>query len=244
MKKQLIIRNLFVSTTEGKKILNGVNLTINQGEIHALMGPNGSGKSTLASALMGHPEYLITEGKIILNGQDITKLSTDQKAKLGLFLGFQYPLEISGVKLSSFLRMAVNEKVTKRISPIAFQNLFLKEVNKLSFSRDLTQRSINEGFSGGEKKKGEVLQLSILKPEFAILDEPDSGLDIDSLKHIADSLTNLSFSLGLLLITHYQRILHFIKPDFVHILIKGKIIKSGKADLAEEIEKTGYAKLL
>lgn len=244
MKNQLTINNLFVSTTEGKKILNGVNLTINQGEIHALMGPNGSGKSTLASALMGHPNFVITKGKIILNGQDITKLSTDQKAKLGLFLGFQYPLEISGVNLSSFLRMAINGKSSKRISPLAFQNIFLEQAKGLSFSKDLTERSINEGFSGGEKKKGEILQLNLLKPKYAVLDEPDSGLDIDALKHIANSLNNLDFSLGLLLITHYQRILHFVKADFVHIMTKGKIIKSGKADLAKEIENTGYAKLL
>ena len=243
-KNQLIIKNLFVQTIKGKKILNGVNLTINKGEVHALMGPNGSGKSTLASALMGHPEYVVTSGSIILNGKDITKLPTDKRARAGLFLGFQYPVEVSGVNFTSFLRMAVNEKSSKRVSPIAFKNELLEKAKDLSFNSDISQRSLNEGFSGGEKKKAEILQLSILKPDFAILDEPDSGLDVDALRYIANSLNNLDFPLGLLLITHYQRILHFIKPDFVHICVKGKIVKSGKADLAEEIEQTGYAKFL
>lgn len=243
-KNNLLIQDLFVETIEGKKILNGVNLTISKGEIHALMGPNGSGKSTLAASLMGHPGYRITSGKIILNGKDITYLSSDKKAKSGLFLGFQYPVEISGVNFASFLRLAVNEKSTSRISPITFKNQLVKKANDLAFQHDITERSLNEGFSGGEKKKAEILQLSILKPDFAILDEPDSGLDIDALRYIADTLNNLNFPLGLLLITHYQRILHFIKPDFVHIMVKGEIVNSGRGDLAAEIEQTGYAKFL
>ncbi len=241
---QLIIKNLFVETIEGKKILNGVTLIINKGEIHALMGPNGSGKSTLASALMGHPGYKITSGKTILNGKDITNLSPDKKSKAGLFLGFQYPVEVSGVNFASFLRTAINEKSISRISPIAFKNQLIEKAAELSFNSDISDRSLNEGFSGGEKKKAEILQLSMLKPDYAILDEPDSGLDVDALRYIASALNNLNFPLGLLLITHYQRILHFIKPDFVHIMVKGKIVKSGTANLAKEIEKTGYAKFL
>lgn len=241
---QLIIENLYVQTIEGKKIINGVSLKINKGETHVLMGPNGSGKSTFSQALMGHPGYLITEGKIILNGKDITPLTPDKKAHAGLFLGFQYPVEITGVNFASFLRMALNEKSTSRISPIAFKNELAKKAGDLSFQSDITQRSLNEGFSGGEKKKAEILQLSILKPDFAILDEPDSGLDVDALKHISDAINRLDFPIGILLITHYQRILRFINPDYVHIMVKGKIVKSAGADLAQEIEQSGYSKFL
>lgn len=241
---QLVIKNLHVQTIDGKKILNGVSLEIKKGEIHVLMGPNGSGKSTLSLALLGHPGYLITEGKIILNGQDVTNLSADKRAKAGLFLGFQYPVEITGVNFASFLRMAVNEKSKTRLSPITFKNQLLRKGNDLAFQSDITQRSLNEGFSGGEKKKAEILQMSILKPDFAILDEPDSGLDIDALKLIANTLNNLDFHPGILLITHYQRILHFVKPDFVHIMVGGKIVKSEGATLAQEIENTGYAKFI
>lgn len=248
MKKQnnsLVIKNLYVSTIDGKEILHGVNLKINKGEIHAIMGPNGSGKSTFAQSLMGHPGFIITKGSIILKGEDITKLTPDQKAKLGLFLGFQYPVEISGVNFSNFLRMARNLKNNeKKMSPIVFRNDLKEKAKLLSFSDEITQRSLNEGFSGGEKKKAEVLQLSVLKPEFAILDEPDSGLDVDALRHISKTINNLDFELGLLLITHYQRILHFIKPDFVHIFIAGKIVESGKGDLAEKIEKEGYERYI
>ncbi len=244
MKSQLVIQNLYVETVDHKKILNGVSLKISKGKIHALMGPNGSGKSTLAASLMGHPGYKIVSGKIILNGADITKLSPDKKAKAGLFLGFQYPIEVNGVNFSSFLRMAVNEKQGKRVSPIAFKNQLIEKAKTLSFNYDITQRSLNENFSGGEKKKAEILQLAILKPDFAILDEPDSGLDVDALKYIAQALNSLDFPIGLLLITHYQRILHFIKPDFVHIMVGGKIVKSGTSDLAREIEETGYSKFL
>jgi len=261
MNNQLIITNLYVQTTDGKQILKGVSLIVNKGEMHAIMGPNGGGKSTFAQVLMGHPGYIITEGTIKLNGIDITKMPPDQKAKQGLFLGFQYPIEVAGVNFANFLRLAVNESrlrpaqrdfggqarmknQVKKLSPIAFRKLLTEKSQSLAFNEDISKRMLNEGFSGGEKKKAEILQLSILKPEFAILDEPDSGLDVDALKYIANSVNNLDYDLGLILITHYQRILHYIQPDFVHVMIKGKIIKSGKAELAHEVEEKGYQEFL
>lgn len=245
MKNTLIINNLHVGAVNGKEILKGVSLTIKQNEIHAVMGPNGGGKSTLAQAIMGHPGFIITKGKILINGNNITKLSPDKRAKLGIFLGFQYPVEVPGVNFASFLRMATNENKIKgdKISPIAFRNLMAEKAKKLAFSEDVTKRFLNEGFSGGEKKKAEILQMVLLKPSFAILDEPDSGLDVDALKYISKTITTLDFPVGIMLITHYQRILHYLRPDFVHILIDGKIIKSGNADLAIEIEKNGYENL-
>lgn len=243
--KKLVIDDLFAQTLEGKEILKGINLTIKQPEMHVVMGPNGGGKSTLAMVLMGHPGYKITRGKISLNGKDITNLSPDKRARLGLFLGFQYPVEVPGVNFSNFLRMAVNEERKKgdKLSPIAFRNLLLDKAGQLSVSEDIVKRMLNEGFSGGEKKKAEILQLALLKPTFAVLDEPDSGLDVDALKYIAKTINSLDFPLGLLLITHYQRILHYLKPDFVHILLNGKIVKSGKAVLAKQIENSGYEHL-
>jgi len=241
---ELVISDLFVETSDGKKILRGVSLRVKRGEIHAIMGPNGSGKSTLAAALMGHPGYKITAGKIILEGKEISKLLVNERAKLGLFLGFQYPVEVAGVNFASFLRMAVNEKLPegKKISPIGFRNELGEQAKKLALADDMAKRSLNEGFSGGEKKKSEILQMTILKPKFAILDEPDSGLDVDALKYIAKTVNDQEDSPGMLLITHYQRILHYIKPDKVHILVKGKIVKSGGAELALSIEKEGYEK--
>ena len=255
MKNQLIITNLHVQTVDGKKILNGVSLTVNQGEIHAIMGPNGGGKSTLAQALMGHPGYMITEGTIILNGVDITSLSPDLRAKAGLFLGFQYPVEIAGVNYGNFLRMTVNENKKlgiknkgKKMSPITFRNLLNENAKLLGFSDELAKRSLNQGFSGGEKKKAEILQMSLLQPSFAILDEPDSGLDVDALRYIGNQLksqnSKAKSEIGLLIITHYQRILEYVKPDVVHIIVKGKIVKSGDAGVAGEIEKEGYEKLI
>lgn len=248
--KNLTIKNLHAGTIDGKEILHGVTLDVKQGEIHAIMGPNGGGKSTLAQVLMGHPGYKITQGKIEVNGVDITNLSPDMRAKSGLFLGFQYPVEVAGVNFASFLRMAIKERQEtrdkqqeirgKKMSPIAFRNLLNEEAKKLAFHDDLTSRSLNEGFSGGEKKKAEILQLALMKPEFAVLDEPDSGLDVDALKYIAKALLSLDYPFGLILITHYQRILHYIKPNFVHIMINGKLVKSGKAELAKEIEEKGY----
>lgn len=253
MKNTLEIKNLHVETIEGKKILNGVSLTIHKGETHAIMGPNGGGKSTLAQVLMGHPGYTITEGSIHINGVDITTMPTDQRAKHGLFLGFQYPVEIPGVNFSSFLRMAVNEKQPvsdestarqRKLSPIKFRNLLEEKAKPLAFRDDIAKRSLNEGFSGGEKKKAEILQMCLLQPDFAVLDEPDSGLDVDALKYIAKTITSLDFPLGLVLITHYQRILQYIQPQFVHILVKGKIVVSGDHLLAKQIEEKGYESYL
>lgn len=245
--KILKIKNLHAKTIDGKEILHGVDLEVKQGEIHAIMGPNGGGKSTLAQVMMGHPGYLVTNGSIFLNSTDITNLPPNVRSKNGLFLGFQYPVEISGVNFASFLRMAVNEnlpKGDKKISPIAIRNLLNEKSKSLALKDDLTKRSLNEGFSGGEKKKAEVMQLSILKPDFAVLDEPDSGLDVDALKYIAQAITDLKHPLGLVIITHYQRILKYIKPNFVHIMIKGKLAKSGTAKLAKEIESKGYEQYL
>jgi Fe-S cluster assembly ATP-binding protein len=250
MKNQLIITDLHVETTDGKKILNGVSLTVKPGEIHAIMGPNGGGKSTFAQSLMGHPGYVITQGSIVLNGVAITSLSPDMRAKQGLFLGFQYPVEIAGVNFGNFLRMAVNEKVesgmrdqelgTKKLSPIAFRNKLEPIANELGFSNEIVKRFLNQGFSGGEKKKAEILQLSLLRSPFAVLDEPDSGLDVDALRYIAKTINNFDYPLGLILITHYQRILHYIQPHFVHVIVGGKIVKSGDSSLAKEIEEKGY----
>lgn len=245
MRKSLIVDNLHVNAINGKKILKGISLTIKQNEMHAVMGPNGGGKSTLAQAIMGHPGFIVTKGKILVNGKNITKFSPDKRAKLGIFLGFQYPVEVPGVNFASFLRMARNENKTKKekSSPIAFRNLLTEKAKKLAFSEDIAKRFLNEGFSGGEKKKAEILQMALLKPSFAILDEPDSGLDVDALKYISKTLTSLDFPVGIMLITHYQRIFRYLQPDFVHILINGRIIKSGGANLAKTIEKNGYEKL-
>jgi len=245
MKTKLVIKDLHVETKDGKKILNGISLTINSGEIHAIMGPNGGGKSTFAQSLMGHPGFVITEGKIELNGIDITTLSPDKRAQAGLFLGFQYPVEVAGVNFGNFLRTSANtlSGKNKKLSPIAFRNEVTPIANDLGFSEEIVKRSLNEGFSGGEKKKAEILQLSVLKPSFAVLDEPDSGLDVDALRYIGKAINNLDYPLGLMLITHYQRILHYIKPDFVHVVVKGKIVKSGNSALAKEIEESGYEKL-
>lgn len=243
MKNQLIITNLHVETIEGKKILNGISLTIKQGEIHAIMGPNGGGKSTFAQALMGHPGYKITTGTITLNGVDITHLTPDLRAKQGLFLGFQYPVEIAGVNFGNFLRLAMNENMEKggkKVSPIAFRNQLEPAAEQLGFSQEIVKRFLNQGFSGGEKKKAEILQLELLKPKFAVLDEPDSGLDVDALRYIGKSINGLNYELGLILITHYQRILKYIKPHFVHIIVGGKIVKSGTESLAKTIEENGY----
>jgi len=245
MNKSLVIENLYAKSVDDKEILKGVSLIIKQNEIHALMGPNGGGKSTLAQVIMGHPGFVITKGKILVNGKNIAKLTSDKRAKLGIFLGFQYPVEVPGVNFANFLRMAVNENKTKneKFSPIAFRNLIKEKAEKLAFSEDVTKRFLNEGFSGGEKKKAEILQMALLKPSFAILDEPDSGLDVDALKYISKTITALDFPVGLLVITHYQRILHYLRPDFVHVLINGKIIKSGDANLAKAIERNGYEKI-
>jgi Fe-S cluster assembly ATP-binding protein len=243
---QLEIKNLHVEI-ESKEILTGVNLTIRQGEVHAIMGPNGTGKSTLAYTLMGHPAYIITKGEILFDGQNINELSTEERSRLGLFLAFQYPVTISGVTVASFLRMALNarRKVAdpndKGIPILEFRKLLTEKMDFLEMDHSFAGRYLNEGFSGGEKKRAEVLQMAILKPTIAILDETDSGLDIDALKIVSEGVNALrQDTMGILVITHYQRILNYIKPDYVHIMIDGKIVESGGADLALHLEEQGY----
>ncbi|MBI2005362.1 MAG: Fe-S cluster assembly ATPase SufC [Candidatus Aenigmarchaeota archaeon] len=237
---ELEIKDLHVSVA-GKKILNGVNLKIKQGELHALMGPNGSGKSTLSYALMGHSKYKIEKGEILLDGENITKLSPNKRAKLGLFLGFQYPVEVPGVNLKNFLWTAYKNFNNGNSSFVDFNEIIDNKLEMLKMDRDFIVRSLNDGFSGGEKKRAEVFQLAVLKPKIAIMDETDSGLDVDSLKIVASGLEKLhQEGMAVLLITHYQRILNHVKPDFVHILIDGRIAKSGDYSLAKEIEEKGY----
>ncbi len=236
----LEIKNLHVST-DNKEILKGLNLSINQGEIHAIMGPNGSGKSSLSLVLMGHPRYKITKGSIKLNGQDLTSLTPDKRAKLGLFLAMQYPVAVPGVSVFNLLRSANKNLDSQKVPALEFQKIVKKEMKNLKIDEKFLTRSINDGFSGGEKKKMETLQLSILRPKYAILDETDSGLDVDALKIVSMGINNVfSKNLGILLITHYQRILKYVNPDFVHILVDGKIVKSGGAALAAVVEEKGY----
>jgi Fe-S cluster assembly ATP-binding protein len=230
---------------EDKEILKGINLTVKKGEVVALMGPNGSGKSTLAYALMGHPRYEITSGKIFINEEDVTKATPDVRAKKGLFLSFQYPQEISGVSVSNFLRTALNAKreakTEKPISVMDFHKLLQEKMKLLKIDKSFALRYLNEGFSGGEKKRMEILQMAVLQPNLAILDETDSGLDVDALRTVAEGVNDLKGSeLGILLITHYQRILNYITPDKVHIVVDGKIVKSGEKELALEVEEKGY----
>jgi len=235
-----VIENLH-ATIEGKPILKGLSLTINRGEVHALMGPNGSGKSTLSNVLMGHPKYQITQGKITFKGQDITTLRTDERAKRGLFLAFQYPLAIPGVPVSKFMRMSLQSLKGKDLSLTQFAKDLKEKMAEIGIERSFSTRYINEGFSGGEKKRHEILQFSLLQPEMAILDETDSGLDIDALKVVSSRIQKArSPERGILLITHYQRILNYIEPDFVHVLADGRIIKSGNKELAHKLEEKGY----
>lgn len=245
MKNKLVIKNLYVRV-DGKEILKGVNLEIKAGEVHALMGPNGSGKSTLANALMGNPKYRITKGSIRLDGKNINELSPDKRAKLGLFLSFQYPNEIPGLTVSNFLRTALNSIQGKKISVINFHKLLREKMSCLKMDRKFGVRYLNDGFSGGEKKRAEILQMLVLDPKYCILDETDSGLDIDALKTVASGINTLKDSgkpKGILLITHYYRILNYITPDQVHIMVNGKIVKSGDKELAQQIEKEGYESL-
>ena len=244
MQSTLDIKNLHVSV-EGKPILKGLNLTVNKGENHAIMGPNGSGKSTLANTLMGHPKYVVDKGDILLDGENIVKLSPDKRAKKGLFLAFQYPHEVSGVSVFNFLRASFNSisetPDSKPLSIIGFRKYLREKMEILGIDESFVKRYINEGFSGGEKKKSEILQMAVLKPKIAVLDETDSGLDIDALKIVSEAINIMSGpDLGILLITHYQRILKYVKPEFVHVLIDGRIVKSGSMSLAEELENKGY----
>jgi len=241
MKRTLQIVDLHAGR-DGKEILKGINLTINQGEVHAIMGPNGSGKSTLSNVVMGNPKYQIMSGDVKLDGESIAKLAPNKRAHKGLFLGMQYPVEVSGVKLGSFMKAAYNQVHGPDALDVA-KFMELVEVNTKLLNMDSTfaGRYVNEGFSGGEKKKAEILQMLVLKPAFAILDETDSGLDIDALKTVARAIdATRGPDVGILLITHYQRLLRHIKPDFVHVLMGGKIVLTGGGDLAEKLEELGY----
>jgi Fe-S cluster assembly ATP-binding protein len=240
----LVIENLHVSV-EGKEILKGVSLTVNQGEIHALMGPNGSGKSTLASTIMGHPKYTVTSGDIRFRGESILNLPPDERARRGLFLSMQYPVAIPGVTLVNFMRRAVSAVRGTDVPVREFTNLLTSKMSLLKVDREFARRYVNEGFSGGEKKKAEILQLAMLQPKIAVLDETDSGLDIDALRTVAEGVSAVvGPDLGVLIITHYQRILNYIKPDHVHILAEGRVIREGGPELAIEIENRGYDWLL
>lgn len=243
---ELAIQNLHASI-DGKEILKGVDLVVKQGEIHALMGPNGTGKSTLAYALMGHPMYEITDGEVWFKGQNILELAPDERAHLGLFLAFQYPVAIPGVSVANFLRSAINSKRKaenpddKGIPIPEFRKLLKDRMSMLKMDHTFAGRYLNEGFSGGEKKRAEILQMATLQPEIAILDETDSGLDIDALRIVSDGVNAIHTSeVGVLVITHYQRILNYIKPDVVHIMMDGRIVESGGAELALHLEEHGY----
>jgi Fe-S cluster assembly ATP-binding protein len=243
----LTIENLHVALEDGTEIVKGIDLRVDLNEKHAIMGPNGSGKSTLAYALMGHPSYEITEGRILLDGVDITELEADERAQKGLFLAFQYPHAIPGVTVTSFLRSAINAIRKARAGqddPIPvkeFRTQILAAMERLKVPRELAQRYLNDGFSGGEKKRVEILQMALLQPKIAILDETDSGLDIDALRIVAGGVNELvGPEMGALVITHYQRILNYIQPDKVHVFVGGKIVESGGPELAEKLEAEGY----
>jgi len=245
----LELKNLHVSLEDkGVEIVKGVDLSVDTNQIHAIMGPNGSGKSTLAYALMGHPAYEITEGQILFDGEDVTELEADERAQRGLFLAFQYPHAIPGVTVTSFLRSAINANRKARNDgqddPIAikeFRQEMLASMEKLKVPRELAQRYLNDGFSGGEKKRVEILQMAMLKPRVAVLDETDSGLDIDALKTVANGVSELvGEETGALVITHYQRILNYVKPDFVHVFVDGRIVEEGGPELAHKLEAEGY----
>jgi Fe-S cluster assembly ATP-binding protein len=258
MGSELIIKNLHANI-EGKPILRGVDLVVRQGEVHALMGPNGSGKSTLANVIMGNPKYEVTEGEIWFKGENILEYSPDRRARMRLFLAFQYPMAIPGVSVANFLRRALEAvregnkpleegenptgKMARRksIPPGEFRKLLQQKMKLLKVDNSFINRSINDGFSGGEKKRAEILQMALLEPEIAIMDETDSGLDIDALRVVSDSVNALTGpDLGILLITHYQRMLNYITPDYVHVMFDGRIVRSGGKELAHELEEKGY----
>jgi Fe-S cluster assembly ATP-binding protein len=236
----LEIRNLHVRTEE-REILHGVDLKVEKGETHALMGPNGSGKSTLANTIMGNPTYEVTEGQVLFNGEDLTEAAPDERARAGLFLAFQYPATIPGVSVANFLRMAVNAKLDEPMKVKDFGKYMRENVEMLKIDPSFVSRYLNEGFSGGEKKRAEILQLAMLKPEIAVLDETDSGLDIDALRIVSEGVNKLRGpEMGSLIITHYTRILNYVKPDYVHILLDGRMVREGGPELADELEEKGY----
>lgn len=233
------------ANVDGKPILKGINLKVNAGEIHAIMGPNGAGKSTLAKVLAGHPAYEITGGKVIFKGKELLELEPEERAHLGLFMSFQYPVEIPGVSNRQFLQIAYNAKRRAQglpeVSPVDFEQFLSEKMKLMEIRREFSERNVNENFSGGEKKRNEILQMAVLNPELALLDETDSGLDIDAMRIVARGVNQLmNPQMGLLLITHYQRLLDYIKPDFVHVMLDGKIVQSGSAGLALELEDKGY----
>src|SRR6266516_2197513 len=244
----LELKNLHVALEDGTPIVKGVDLAVDANQVHAVMGPNGSGKSTLAYALMGHPAYQITEGQIFFDGEDVTEMAADERAQRGLFLAFQYPHAIPGVTVASFLRSAINAIRKARAGgeddpvPVPeFRKSLVSAMDELKVPRELAQRYINDGFSGGEKKRVEILQMAMLQPRIAVLDETDSGLDIDALKGVAEGVQELvGPNMGALVITHYPRILNYITPDFVHVFVGGKIVAEGGAELAEKLEVSGY----
>jgi Fe-S cluster assembly ATP-binding protein len=242
----LVIRGLHASI-DGAEILKGVDLELSKGEVHAIMGPNGSGKSTLAHVLMGHPAYEVTGGEVVFNGEDVLELEPNERSQLGLFLAFQYPAAIPGVTVANFLRMAVNahrrddDGTENPIRIPEFRKLLQESMEQLKIDRSMTSRYLNDGFSGGEKKRMEMLQMAMLRPKIAILDETDSGLDIDALRIVADGVNSLvGPEMGALVITHYSRLLRYIKPQHVHVLVDGRIVRSGGPEVADELERDGY----
>ena len=237
----LVVEDLHAGVEGREAILKGISLTVRRGEVHAIMGPNGSGKSTLSFVLMGRPGYAVTKGRVLLKGENVLELTADERAKRGLFLAFQYPQEIPGVSVVNFLRTARNAAKGEEMAPLQFHKFLKEKMALLGISDEMVRRYVNSGFSGGEKKRNEILQMAVLEPEVAVLDETDSGLDIDALRAVAEGISTVATErMGVLLITHYQRILNYITPDVVHVLIDGKIVRSGGPELATELEQKGY----